>query len=111
MTLRLSEATLGFTSVKLTWKVVLECEPSALVAVTVTLYGCSSSPVPDQFQVPSPLSTTPGPATLTASSEAIHVPLVAGVQSCAPPIAALAAVTVGFTSVKLTWKVVLECEP
>src|SRR5205814_7440480 len=72
----LAAVTVGFTSVKLTWKVVLECEPSALVAVTVTLYGCSSSPVPDQFQVPSPLSTTPGPATLTASSKSPYRPEV-----------------------------------
>src|SRR5204862_5871477 len=76
----------------------LECEPSALVAVTVTLYGCSSSPVPDQFQVPSPLSTTPGPATLTASSKSPYVPLLVAAMSSGALRSAEGRVGVGCTS-------------
>src|SRR5437660_12686298 len=47
-----SAATVGATSVKETAKLVVAVLPSALVAVMITVYGLSSSPVPDQLQVP-----------------------------------------------------------
>ena len=52
LTAALLAETVGATSVKETLNDVVAVLLSALVAVMVTLYGWSSSPVPDQLHVP-----------------------------------------------------------
>src|SRR5258708_9159021 len=73
----LSAATVGATSVALTVNEVVVTEPSALVAVMVTVYGADSSgAVPDQPHVPAPWVTKPVLAVIvTAASTSEKVPL------------------------------------
>jgi hypothetical protein len=74
-----SADTLGATSVNDTPNEVVAVEPSALVAVIVTVYGLVSSPVPDQLQLPLLLfcETDPIEAVMaTASSKSAKLPVL-----------------------------------
>src|SRR5437763_140877 len=80
--------------------------PSALVAVTVTEYGASSSPLPDRHRVPLGLPDWlmfPVEAVMvTASSKSAKVPVLVAATFSAALTEALSAATVGATSVNDT---------
>jgi hypothetical protein len=111
----LSADMLGDTSVNDTPNEVVAVEPSALVAVIVTVYGLCSSPVPDQLHVPDWLPdcvTVPVDAVSnTASSKSAKLPVFAAEAFSAALTDALSADTVGDTSVKDTPKDVVAVEP
>src|SRR2546430_16916461 len=74
----LSAATVGATSVNDTPNEVTAVLPSALVAVTVTEYGASSSPLPDQDRerlgLADRVDLARGPIIETATSKSAKVP-------------------------------------
>src|SRR6266702_3848772 len=109
-------ATVGATSVALTMNDVVVTEPSALVAVMVTVYGLDSSgAVPVQLQVPLWLPTwliEPVLAVMvTASSTSAKVPMLPTAVNYGAVTEGLLAVTVGATSVALTVNEVVVIEP
>src|SRR5947208_253073 len=110
-----SAVTVGATSVNDTPNEVVVTEPSALVAVMVTEEGASSSPVPDQLQVPLWLPlwvTVPLEAVMvTASSKSLKPPVLAAGAFSAALTVAWSALTVGATSVNDTPNEVAVAEP
>jgi hypothetical protein len=114
LTALLSADTLGDTSVKEAPNEVVVAEPSALVAVIVTVYGVSSSPVPDQLQVPLLLfcDTDPVEALMvTASSKSAKLPVFVAEVFSAALTALWSADTLGATSVKDTPNEVVAVVP
>src|SRR5205807_1862236 len=115
LTAPLLTATAGATSVNDTPNDVVDVPPSMLVAVIVTVYGVSSSPVPDQLHVPFwlPLCVyAPVVAfTVTASSKSLKLPLLVAAAFSAALTEALLADTVGATSVNDTPNDVVDEPP